>query len=94
MSYIDDLADAIRAGVAPDLIPDGNVDQLFRIYAVLALSKGDRVAIEDVHDAWSAWMAGQDPAHPSLRPLNELPSGMRESDRPFLEAIRAVARQR
>jgi hypothetical protein len=46
LTYIDEVADAIRAYVPPELIPYGNVDELFRIYAVLALAKA------------SAWCSG------------------------------------
>jgi hypothetical protein len=91
VSYIDDLAGEVREHVAPELVPSGNVEVLFRIYAVLALAKGSDVELEDVHDAWSAWMVGRDPGHRSLRPLAELPLEVREADRPFLEAIHIVA---
>ena len=74
MSYVDDLAQAIRRVIPPRLLPDGDTTGLFRLYAVLAMTKGDRVVLEDVHDAWSAWMREQDPQHPSLRPLRELPA--------------------
>ena len=67
---------------------------LFRIYAVLAMAKGDRVVLEDVHDAWAAWMSGQDPTHRSLMPLRQLPADVQRADQPFLDAIRAVARGR
>jgi hypothetical protein len=94
LSYIDEIADAIRVQVEPGLVPTRDVDPLFRIYAVLALSKGERVTLEDVHDAWSAWMAGKDPGHRSLRPLAELPLDVQDADRPYLAAIRTVARDR
>lgn len=67
---------------------------LFRLYAVLAMAKGERVVLEDVHDAWAAWMTGQTPSHPSLRPLSELPAETRRSDEPYVNVIRAVARER
>ena len=41
-NYIQDLADDIRARVPRDLIPN-DADQLFLIYAALALAKGERV---------------------------------------------------
>jgi hypothetical protein len=94
LSYIDALAEAIHRLVPPRLVPDGDTSALFRIYAVLAMAKGDRVVLEDVHDAWAAWMSGQDPSHRSLRPLGELPPEVRRSDQPYLDAIRAVARER
>jgi hypothetical protein len=94
LSYIEELARAIRHGVPPDLVPDGDTGSLFRIYAALALAKGERVVLEDVHDAWAAWMSGQDPGHPSLVPFAELPEQTQRSDAPYLDAIRAVARDR
>lgn len=94
MSYIDELADAIRRAVAPHLLPDGDTRVLFRMYAVLALAKGEAVALEDVHDAWSAWMSGQDPQHQSLKPLAELSPEVQSADRPYLQAILAVAHER
>jgi hypothetical protein len=72
-------------------VPDGDTAMLFRLYAVLALAKGEDVRLEDVHDAWAAWMAGQDPGHSSLVPFAELTSDVRRSDEPYLEAVVAVA---
>lgn len=37
------------------------------------MAKGERVVLEDVHDAWAAWMSEQDQKHQSLKPLCELP---------------------
>jgi hypothetical protein len=94
LSYIDELAALIRAHVPSDLIPDGDPAPLFRTYALLALAKGEQVVLEDVHDAWSAWMTGLDPGHRSLRPLAELSPDVQRADQPYLDAIRAVARDR
>lgn len=92
MSYVDEIAASIRQLIPPTLIPDGDTGALFRIYAVLALAKGERVVLEDVHDAWAAWMSNENPQHRSLKPLAELASDVQESDRPYLNAIHAVAR--
>jgi len=94
LSYVDDLAEEIRRLVPHDLLPDGDSASLFRTYAVLALAKGDRVSLEDVHDAWAAWMTQENPDHWSLRPLTELPPEVQRSDQPYVDAIRAVARDR
>lgn len=94
MSYVDEFARAIEQELPPDLIPDGDTDSLFRIYALLALVKGLDVGPEDVHDAWSAWMSERDPEHPSLRPYAELGAEKRQSDEPFVTAIKAVAAAR
>jgi hypothetical protein len=94
LSYVDELAEAIRRQIPPQLVPDGDTTALFRIYAVLAMAKGDRVVLEDVHDAWAAWMSGQDPTHKSLKPLRELPAEIQHSDQPYLDAIRAAIHAR
>lgn len=94
MSYLDELAEAIRREVPRELLPDGDTAVLFRIYAVLAMAKGDRVGLEDVHDAWAAWMSEQDPEHQSLRPLGELLPDVQRTDQPYVDAIRVVARGR
>jgi hypothetical protein len=94
MTYLDEVARAIREAVPPDLMPDGDTAPLFRIYAVLALARGAEVTTEDVHDAWVAWMLERDPGHPSLRPFDELDEDVRRMDEPFAQAIRAVAATR
>jgi hypothetical protein len=73
------------------LLPDEEgVDDLFRLYALLARFKGQTVTSEDVHDASSLWMLRQDDDHSSLNPQRARPSTRRE-DRPFADAIRDVA---
>ena len=94
MTYVDELAEAIRSAIAPQLLPDGDTRSLFRIYAVLAMAKGGLVELEDVHDAWSAWMSEQNPEHHSLKPLAELPPEVRSADEPYLQAIHDVAHAR
>jgi hypothetical protein len=92
VNYIDRLATEIRQQVPARLVPDGDTDALFRLYAVLLRIKGEAVSSEDVHDAWSAWMSATDPDHPALRPHRELSPATRAADVPYVEAIRAVAR--
>jgi hypothetical protein len=92
MSYLDKTAQAIRDAVPPDLLPaEDDLDQLFRLYAVLARAKGQATTASDVHDAWSAWMLGRGQEHESMRPYEELDSETRREDAPFLKAIRQVA---
>lgn len=93
MSYVDELAGEIRSSVTPELVPAGDTGPLFRMYAVLALAKGEGVGVEDVHDAWVAWMSGTDPHHRSLIPFSELSLDVQCADRPYVDAIRAVARE-
>jgi hypothetical protein len=91
MTYLDEIAAEIRTRVPSELLPGEDTDSLFRLYAVLARAKGARVTADDVHDAWSAWMADRNPTHPSLRPFDQLDDVTRAADEPFVAAIRAAA---
>jgi hypothetical protein len=93
MSYLDDVAAVIRTHVPADALPSGDIDVLFRLYAVLALAKGDAVTAEDVHNMWAAWMQPSDEGHDSLRPFDELDRSKRAADDPYVEAIRIAARE-
>ena len=92
MTYLDRIGEAIRRHIPDDLLPDGDTDQLFRLYAVLTLAKGTDVTAADVHNAWSAWMQTRNPEHESLRPFEELDWQRKVADEPYVEAIRAVSR--
>lgn len=89
--YLDALAEAIRQAVPQEALPDGNTSSLFRTYAVLLLAKGENVSRADVHNAWVAWMAEQDPDHESLVPFSDLDPDTQAEDSPYVVAIRAVA---
>jgi hypothetical protein len=90
MNYIDRVAETIRRRVSPDKLPEENTAALFRLYAVLALAKGEDVTLEDVHNAWSAWMIGRDPNHESIRPFKELRPEVQREDEPYVKAIHAA----
>jgi hypothetical protein len=92
MSYLRQLSEAIRAEVPARVVPEG-ADDLFLIYAVLARAKGETVMLEDVHDAWTAWMEIGGQHHESMVPFEQLPDPVRAEDRPFVAAIRTVARR-
>jgi hypothetical protein len=94
MTYLESLASEIRAAVPGDLLPDGPVDDLFTVYAVLLLAKGDSVTGEDVHNAWVAWMLTQNKMHESMVPFSSLPANVRDEDSPYVRAIRSVVRTR
>lgn len=95
MTYLDSTAAAIKARVPEDKLPDEpRLDELFRLYALLARVKGTEVTAEDVHDAWSLWMLGEDDDHESIKPYGELDPATRREDQPFVDAIRAVAGER
>lgn len=92
MSYLDDTAQAIRAEVPADVLPDEDgLDELFRAYALLVRVKGTATTAEDVHDAWALWMQARHGDHHSIKPYDELDPGTRREDAPFVEAIRRVA---
>ena len=93
MSYLDDLGAAIRARVPDDKLHGGELDPLFRLYAVLALAKGEAVNAEDVHNAWAAWMADHEPGHAALRPFDDLDAATQAADDPYVEAIRSTVRE-
>lgn len=77
--------------MAPDKLPTAETKQLFRLYAVLALAKGEQVTLEDIHNAWSAWMLSQNPTHESLKPFTDLTPDIQEEDQPYVDAVRRVA---
>lgn len=93
MTYLDPLADLIRACLSPDAEPPEESAALFRMYAVLLKAKGTEVTDEDVHDAWSAWMQTVNSAHEALIPYADLDPATRAFDSPYAEAIRRAARQ-
>jgi hypothetical protein len=89
MNYIDDIAQRIQSEVPRDALPDGDIASLFRLYALLALSKGVGVTPKDVHDAWSVWMSAENPDHSAIQPFHALSNSTRREDDVFVEAIRA-----
>jgi hypothetical protein len=92
MSYLDEIAGKVRAEVPTDLLPDeDDLDQLFRLYAVLVRAKGQATTNADVHDAWAAWMLGRGDNHESVKPYEQLDGETKQQDEPFLRAIRTVA---
>lgn len=94
-TYLHALADEIRGEVPDAARPDEDTTDLFLIYAVLLLAKGEGVRREDVHNAWAAWKVIQgEEDHQSIRPFHELPEATKDEDSPFVVAIRRVAKQR
>lgn len=91
--YLATLASHIRARVPRDDLPEEDSYGLFLGYAVLLLAKGEDVTASDVHNAWVAWMAGREPTHEALVQYEQLDAEAAEMDKPFVQAIRAVARQ-
>jgi hypothetical protein len=79
--------------VPQEVLPEGDTDLLFLMYAVLALTVREDVRAEDVHDTWSAWMTYRDPSHESIQPFAQLSPETKKTDQPFVDAIRKVAAQ-
>jgi hypothetical protein len=93
MTYLDTLAEEIRAAVRPDALPPDDASGLFRMYAVLLLAKRDAVTRADIHNAWVAWMLDRGELHASMVPFRELPEETQQEDSPFVLAVRTVARR-
>lgn len=85
VNYLDRVAHAIG-----EHVPGCDLS-LLRIYAVLALTKGQQVTLADVHHAWAAWRAATVPDHRSLIPFEELTPDVQGLDAPYAEAIAKVA---
>jgi hypothetical protein len=91
VNYIERIASRIRSHIDPEDLPDGDVDELFALYAVLALARGPDVTREDVHNAWAAWMTTREPEHSALVPFEQLDPSTATDDEPFVIAIRQVS---
>lgn len=87
MNYIDELARDIYRRTGETDEPSEVDLQLYRIYALLALTIGQGVMNEDVHDAWSAWTATHRPDHRSLVPFDALTPEVQELDSLYRDAI-------
>ena len=81
VNYIDSVAASVEESLAMELRPKVNAMSLYRSYALLALTVGENVTLENVHDAWSSWKAGIDPDHDAIRPFSELDGPTREIGR-------------
>jgi hypothetical protein len=93
MSYLDDIAQTIRQEIESVDLPSEPTRDLFLIYAVLLLAKGELVSNQDVHNAWVSWMEIRGEAHDSMIPFSELPSSTQAEDSPFSVAIRKAAKR-
>ncbi|GAA1892483.1 DUF7701 domain-containing protein [Actinomadura bangladeshensis] len=91
MSYIDDIADLVRGCLPSEALPPEDAAALFLIYALLVRAKGQATTAEDVHDAWSAWMATVNPEHDALLPFDELSVEARAQDAAYVRAIHDAA---
>jgi hypothetical protein len=90
MNYIDKIARDIgeHCGMRN---ADENGMRLLRIYAVLALTVGEQVTWEHVHDAWSAWRSDTKPDHKSIVWFHELVPDVQALDAKYADAIAKIA---
>ncbi|WP_422653762.1 DUF7701 domain-containing protein [Lacisediminihabitans sp.] len=94
MNYLDQVASEIKQAIPAELRPDNDAQVLYRLYALLVLTRGVETTLANVHDAWSVWMLGREPSHESLVPFESLPEKVRQEDEPYQRAIVVVARAR
>jgi hypothetical protein len=94
VTYLRDIAGAIRDEIEIDRLPTGDTDLLFDLYAAVALIRGGDTTRRDVHNVWVAWMLGEGEHHPSMVPFEDLPPEVQAEDEPFVHAIRTVASRR
>jgi hypothetical protein len=92
VTYLEEIATAIRDAVPSEVLPDEDTTSLFLTYAVLLLAKGEGVSREDVHNAWVAWTISKGEQHESLVPFSNLSTDTQSEDSPFVVAIRMIAR--
>jgi len=92
MNYIEHAAAVVESCIPVELRPTSRAVELYRLYALLMLTKQDDVTLGDIHDAWSTWMTAVDSSHKSLRPFDSLSESVQRQDGPFLHAVRAAAR--
>lgn len=87
MTYVEQALKVLNR-TCPGLDPE-----LARLYALLALTRGTRTSLQDVHDAWAVWRNNTQPDHPSLVPFDQLAPEAQELDRAYMDAIHHTARQ-
>lgn len=92
MNYIDVIAKSIEYALPIGSRPESDAQTLYRLYALLALTRGLQTTLEDVHNAWSVWMAERGEQHESLVPFSALSQNVQLEDRTYMEAIHSVVR--
>lgn len=91
MNYIEIIVGKLKDRIGENALPADQPDELLRGYAVLCLTLGQKCSLQDVHDAWSAWMTGIDPEHESIVPFDRLATDVQREDGPYLAAILEVS---
>lgn len=93
MNYLDLLAAEIQRTADPEATPPDEDLPLYRLYALLALAKGQEVTAEDVHNAWATWASDHQRDSRHLIPFKELPLSVQRKDDLYVQAIQDVARR-
>lgn len=91
MNYLEGIAKRIQE--LATVHGHGCVDELARVYALLALTVGQNVTFEDVHNAWAVWRTATKPDHADLVPFEFLTHETQLYDAPFVLFIAQAARE-
>lgn len=91
MNYIDHIAAEIKQAIPPSKRPEHDAQFLYRLYALLALTRGTETTLKNVHDAWSLWMIQRGIIHESLVPFEALRPEVQQEDAPYQSAVHSVA---
>lgn len=91
MNYLDLIAAEIQRTADPESSPPDEDLPLYRLYALLLLTKGREVTLEDVHNAWAAWASDHEPHSRYLIPFKELSLSIQRKDQTYVDAIHEVA---
>ncbi|QIN94160.1 hypothetical protein PP459_gp073 [Streptomyces phage Wakanda] len=86
MNYVQEKLDELSKNLP------GLPDELIDLYGLLVFVKGDKVTLEDVHDAWAIWKNRIRPDHKSLIPFDELTNEVQELDRKYADGIAKVSK--
>lgn len=74
-------------------LPDEKCDELMRLYAHLAVTKGKSTTLKDIHDAWAYWtiVDKNDAGHDSVKPFEDLTATIQQYDQPYRDAVVKIA---
>ena len=93
MNYLDHIARDIERAIPAQTRPADDAQAMYRLYALLVLTRGTGTSLADVHNAWSVWMLERGMDHESLVPFEELPAEVQREDEPFQRAIISIAQR-
>lgn len=93
MFYLDKYAHAIFEKLYPGTPVEALELELYRLYALLLVTKGVTVTKENVHDAWALWKNEHYSGHRFLVPFDLLAKEIQDLDEKYMTAIHDVARE-